>query len=57
MKGLRLVLGIERTQKKINELVLEKAGTQAQLRETMEVRNPSHFVGPIAGRSGDCPEK
>ena len=56
MKGLRQILRVKWIERKTNDWVMEKAGTEAQLLETIKKRKLTYF-GHIMRKKGNCLEK
>ena len=56
MKGLRKILRVSWTEKKINEWVLNKAGVRRELLDTVKARRLAYY-GHTMRKQGSCLEK
>ena len=56
MKGLRKILRVSWTAKKINEWVLSKAGVKRELLDTVKARKLAYY-GDTMRKQGSCLEK
>ena len=56
MKALRQILRVSWTERKTNDWVLQKAGTEAQLLQSIRKRKLSYY-GHILRKKGSCMEK